>query len=264
MQQTKQKNKKQIFEAYWLGYEASHQNGGEGLDLKEIPDYIDVVKLAFVNLWPHNEVSPCHVFQKNHGWKYIKEGSTFLHKRNKKVMMSIIGTPDPDVKWNKIQNPEAFAFNAKRLVIDDLGLDGIDIDNEDFENPGEAFFKVVAALRQTLPQEALLTYTSYIPDRDLPWLKKYGNFFNWVSLMAYWKPYKEMIELFKQYADVLGNEKVLIGVANQANQGQNTPLEEVKQLASYPDKGGIMQWALSAEDSLKYAEAIHENLNKPL
>src|SRR4051812_7377479 len=117
--------KKQIFEAYWLGYEWSRKDGGAGLDLEEVPPYIDVVKLAFANLWPHNEVSPCYVFQKNHGWQYIKEGAAFLHKRNQKVMMSIIGTPDPEVKWNNIKDPEVFATYTKRLVIDDLGLDGI-------------------------------------------------------------------------------------------------------------------------------------------
>lgn len=258
---------RQTFEAYWLGYVESKISGGTGMDLKDIPSYIDIVKLAFSNLWPHNQVSSCFVRQHKHGWDYIKSGAEFLHLRGQRVMMSIIGTPDPCVSWNSIEDPQAFAFNAKQFIIDDLGLDGIDIDNEGSHTPNESFFNVLQALRDALgpkgQSNALLTCVSYIPGRDLPWLKKYGHLLDHVSLMAYWTPYDQMIALFKQYAAVLGPENVLIGVGNKAaNKGQNTPIEEVAKLAAYLEKGGIMEWALSADDALAYAEAIHQNLPK--
>jgi chitinase len=259
---------RQLFEAYWQGYEKSRISNGSGLDLDEIPAYVNTIKLAFSNLWPHNQVSPCFLMQYKHGWEYIKKGAAFLHQRNQRVLMSIIGTPDPPVGWNTMSNPTEFAYNAKRFVIDDLGLDGIDIDNEEEEDPAEGFFALIKALREALGEKgsakSLLTYVSYKPHRDLPWLKEYGYVFDYVSLMAYWLHYDQMLDLFKQYADVLGADNVLIGVGNKStNPGQETPLEEVKKLAAYPDKGGIMLWTLSAKDAMEYAETIHTYLPVP-
>jgi hypothetical protein len=261
-----------IVEAYWLGYVASQQFGGAGQDLGSIASNtpVNVVNIAFYNLFPANLLSMCFGMSQSHGWGYTQSGIKALQAAGVKVTASLIGTPDPSVGWNDIPDPAQFARNVKALFIDNLGCDGINIDNEGGPNPNSQFMAVVEALRSELGpkggDKALLTYVTYIPSRDLPWLKKVGSAFDWVSTMAYWNNTQGQISLWQQYADVLGPANVLIGVSCCSG-SQSTSIATVQGVAQWETQkgagatGGMMLWNLSGGSSTQtYYEAIRDNL----
>lgn len=244
-----------LVEAYWLGYVASDQGGGPGLDLDQIAAQVplDVVKIAFYNLYPANIVTTCFGMSQDHGWGYTAEGIKSLHAAGIKVQACLIGTPDPVVSWDDIPDVNAFAATVKQLLIDDLGCDGIDLDMDG--GPPNNDFAVVPALRQALgakgSDKSLLTCVLYQPEQDLPWLKNVGANFDWVTTMAYWGDLNAQKQLWEQYAGVVGPQNVVVGVACYANQGQNTQPETVTEIAQWetqqgPGKtGGMMLWNLS-------------------
>ncbi len=259
-----------LVEAYWLGYFPSKQFGGVGLDLADIPAHtpVNVVKLGTYNLFLNNGLTFCFGMSNKHTWEYTRAGIKILQASGIKVLASILGTPDPLVNWN-LSDPKAFAQNAKTLLIDELGCDGIDVDNEDDVAPNDKFPDVVRELRAALgpkgSDKAILTAATYIPSRDLPWLKEVGKEFDWVSTMAYWYDTQGQINLWQQYADVLGPENVVIGVS--LREKQSTSLQTVAQVAQWETKkgagatGGMMLWHLSKGDLTQtYYDAIRKNL----
>jgi chitinase len=261
-----------LVEAYWLGYVQSVQNGGQGMDLADAATQtpVDVVKIAFYNLFPSNGLTVCFGMSENHGWGYTQSAIKTLQAAGIKVMVSLIGTPDPLVQWNEIPDPAAFAANVKSLLIDDLGCDGVDLDNEDDATPDQGFVAVVKALRAALgpkgSDKALLTAPTYLPDRDLPYLRQVGDLYDWVSTMAYWDGPSDQWHLWQQYADVLGPSNVLIGVSCCSGM-QSTSLATVKSVAQTETQrglgktGGMMLWNLSGgKDTTSYYDAIKSNL----
>lgn len=262
-----------VVQAYWLGYVASTSSKppGTALDLSAISANtpVNVVTLAFYNIFPSSMVSICFGMSQGHDWTYTQQGIAALQQAGILVTASIIGTPQPPVSWNDL-DPKAFAQNAKTLLIDTLGCDGIDLDNEDSETPNEVFEQVILELRNALgpkgSPKSLLTLPSYIPGRDLPYLKKVGSALDWVSTMAYWLDASGQESLFKQYANVLGAANVLIGVSCCSG-GQSTSPETVKQVAQWESQqgagntGGMMYWNLSGgADTTTYYDLIRNNL----
>jgi len=136
-------------------------------------------------------------------------------------------------------------------VIDDWGLDGVDLDNEDpSTTPGPDFVAVVKALRQELGATSLLTLPVYMgPSRDA-YLSQVADDISFVSTMAYWNGFDGQVALFGHYAALVGPQKVAIGVADAANPGQNTPFSAVAPLAAWNPtpaaKAGMMLWNLNA------------------
>jgi hypothetical protein len=264
-----------VVEAYWQGYVDSARFGGGGVDLDQVASVmpVDVVKIAFYNLFPANGVTTCFGFGKSHGWGYTAAGIEALHQAGIRVLASLIGTPDPPVGWNDIADPAAFAGNVKALLVDELGCDGIDIDNEDPAAPDDVFMEVVTELRKALGPKgsgkALLTAVTYVPGRDLPWLKAVGGALDWVSTMAYWLDPDGQRSLFQQYAAVLGPANVLVGVGcpGATPPGQETSPQTVAAIAGWESTvgpgaaGGMMLWALSSgAPSLDYYGLIRDNL----
>ena len=257
-----------IIEAYWLGYVETQGFGGKAMDLDQIPIVapVDVVKIAFYNIFPANSISFCFGMQFNHQWAYTQNGIKELQAKGIKVLASLNSTPDPDVGWNDIPDPQVFSNNVKSLIIDGLGFDGIDIDNECPEAPNENFENVITALREILGSDHLLTYVTYIPERDLPWLSKVGSCFDWVSTMAYWLDTQGQIDLFTSYANLLGKDKVLIGIC--CSDECNTNLQTVKEVCQWikdqgpTSVGGIMVWNLSAADNISEYYGIIKNIIK--
>lgn len=262
-----------MVQAYWLGYVPSTQFGGEGLDLAAIATTmpVDVVTIAFYNLFPSNMLTTCFGMSQSHDWVYTQQAVASLQAAGIKVTASIIGTPNPPVGWNDIPDAEEFAGNAKALFVDTLGCDGIDIDNEDDDQPDSSFVDVVRALRNALgpkgSPKSLLSYVTYIPSRDLPWLEQVGGDFDWVSTMAYWLDTQGQVELWDQYAKVLGAENVLVGVSCCSGD-QSTDIDVVGQVAHWEsdqgagNTGGMMLWNASGGDATtSYYSVIKENLS---
>ncbi|MDQ3935641.1 MAG: glycosyl hydrolase family 18 protein [Actinomycetota bacterium] len=252
-----------VVEAYWLGYAQK----GSGLSLDQIPANtpVDVVKIAFYNLYPANSVSVCFGMSQI-SWGDTAAGIQALQAAGTKVMASLIGTPDPPVDWGGISDARAFAANAKALLVDALGCDGIDLDM-DGGPPPTSFQDVVNALRDELGakggEKSLLTAVMYQPDFDLPWLKAVGDQLDWVSTMAYWEDVQGQQALWKQYADVIGGENVLVGVGTGQ---QSTTLATVEGVAKWQaglgagKAGGMMLWNLNTGPYQQYYDAIKQNL----
>ncbi|HEV2890752.1 MAG TPA: glycosyl hydrolase family 18 protein [Frankiaceae bacterium] len=256
-----------MVQAYWLGYVESVDQGGTGIELADVATMpVDVVTIAFYNLFPSNMLTTCFGMSQSHDWQYTQAGVAALHQAGIKVTASIIGTPNPPVGWNDVPDPATFARNAVTLFVDTLGCDGIDIDNEDSDQPGPVFVEVVKELRAALGTSGLLSCVSYVPTRDLPWLEQVGDAFDWVSTMAYWDDYQGQLALWQQYADVLGGAKVLVGVSCCSGD-QSTPIDTVAQVAAWETQqgtgntGGMMLWNASGGTATRtYYDAIRENL----
>ena len=129
---------------------------------------------------------------KAHSEQEIRDGVRTLKARGQKVVMSINGRDDwegHEYGWENL-DPPLFAANVKKIVIDDWGLDGIDLDNEaDYTpeaKPDGNFVQVIQELRKALGPDALITLPVYMgQERDL-----YLNFVmkevTAIYTMAYW------------------------------------------------------------------------------
>jgi hypothetical protein len=256
----------QAFMAYWLGY----QTGGPPPE--DTPKPVGIVALAFAVTTPSpgGDTITLDFLTKRHSAKEIRAGAKALQKRGVKVVMSINGNP----KWpghpGGFSNlkPKEFAANVKAIVVDDWGLDGVDLDNEDpTVTPDQNFVDVIAELRAALGAAALLTLPVYLGTVRDAYLKNAAANISFVSTMAYWNDFKDQVTMFGDYAKLVGLGKVAIGVANAANPGQDTPFAEVPKLAAWDPAGahkaGMMLWNLNAPppaETAKWCKAIASNL----
>lgn len=86
--------------------------------------------------------------------------------------------------------------------------------------------------------------------------------------MAYWLDYDGQIALYEQYASVLGQAKVGIGVSNPGSGDNSTPTGIVAKLAQYVPSGGskygMMFWNLNSPSNLpqaaQWCQLISSNL----
>lgn len=253
-------DKGQTILGYWLGYV------GEGNTLNQIPQSVDIVALAFAVTAPENTITT-DFLTKAHSEKEIRDGAAFLQKRGQKVVMSINGRkdwPGHPGGWGNL-DPKAFADNVKKIVIDDWGLDGIDLDCEAPEytppdKPDGNFVQVIKALRNALgPDKTICLPVFFGTDRDAYLIYvKYD--IDYIFTMAYWNHYDDQISMLTKYQGLVGNEKVGIGVAEAAWLGQNTNFKIVPKLARYKPKAGMMLWTLNSTDAAKWTKAIVDNL----
>jgi len=256
----------QEFLAYWLGYIPGLAT------LEETPPGVTTVALAFAVNAPSagGDTITLDFLEKDHSEAEIRAGAQALQARGVKVLMSINGKPNwagHDGGWGNL-DPQAYAANVKAIVIDDWGLDGVDLDNEDpTYTPDQNFVEVIAALRAQLGPDKLITLPVYLgTDRDA-YLAQAKDDISYVSTMAYWNDFNGQVQMFDDYAALVGPEKVAIGVANAANQGQNTPFPAVAECAAWdPDgasKAGMMLWNLNSpprDETILWCADIAGNL----
>ena len=249
----------ETFLAYWLGYVAG------GNDLEQTPTSVGTVALAFGVTAPGNTITTDFLTSK-HSKSEILEGARFLQGRGQKVVMSISGNPNwPNhpYGWENLA-PETFAQNAKKTIVDEWGLDGIDLDNEAPYSPKPAadgnFVQVIEALRNAFGPDKTISLPVYLGASRDAYLSFVKNEIDYVYTMAYWGDYDSQISLLHEYQGLVGNDKVGIGVAEAANPGQNTPFEIVPKLAQYTPKAGMMLWTLNSTDAAKWCRAIGDNL----
>jgi hypothetical protein len=238
----------QAFLAYWLGYITGD------VTLEQTPDGVGIVALAFAVTGPSasGDSITLDFLEKDHSEAEIRAGAAALQQRGVKVVMSINGNPNwpgHPGGWTNL-DAQQFAANVKAIVVDDWGLDGVDLDNEASEVPDQNFVDVIAALRSALGPEALVTLPVYEGTWRDGYLADAKDNISFVSTMAYWNDFQGQVDLFNQYAGLVGPEKVAIGVANAANPGQNTPWEAVGQCAAWDppgaSKAGMMLWNLNS------------------
>jgi hypothetical protein len=146
----------QAFMGYWLGYVQG------GAPLQATPAPVGIVALAFAvtSPGPDGDTITLDFLTSQHSAEDIRAGVKALQARGVKVVMSINGKPNwigHARGWDNL-DPAAFAANVKAIVVDQWGLDGVDLDNEAGSViPGDNFVQVVKALRHALGPDALLT-----------------------------------------------------------------------------------------------------------
>lgn len=262
----------QIFTAFWLGYARS--GPGAGPPLPAVSSDVDILTLAFSNLFPGN--STCQSFlQKSHSEDEIRAGIAALRVSNPKmkILLSIIGTPVPAVGWNTgITDPAAFGAWCANLA-HDWDLDGFDIDNEDLDTfPGQQFCDTVIGMRGAMPN-AILTLDTYLFYRDKDVIKTLAPYLTSINTMAYFLDYASMTSLVEQYATVIPPNQISIGVKSDkvGPITQGTSVSETAQLSRWsPSAGtkrGVMLWNVSAdimsitgEPDGTWTRTIHENM----
>jgi hypothetical protein len=259
----------QAFMGYWLGYVEG------GAPLQATPASVGIVALAFAvtSPGPDGDTITLDFLTSQHSAEEIRAGVKALQARGVKVVMSINGKPNwagHAGGWDNL-DPTAFAANVKAIVVDQWGLDGVDLDNEAGSVvPGENFVQVVKALRHALGPDALLTLPVFIgPKRDA-YLSQVREEISFVSTMGYWSSFDIQLMRFNKYAALVGPEKVAIGVADAATPaGQNTRFSIVARLAAWnPEnthKAGMMLWnlnppSLEQEATAQWCAAIADNL----
>jgi Glycosyl hydrolases family 18 len=259
----------QAFMGYWLGYVQG------GAPLEATPASVGIVALAFAvtSPGPDGDTISLDFLTSQHPAEEIRAGVKALQARGVKVVMSINGKPNwagHAGGWDNL-DPVAFAANVKAIVVDQWGLDGVDLDNEAASFiPGDNFVQVVKALRHALGPDALLTLPVFIGAKRDAYLSQVRQEISFVSTMGYWSSFDIQLMRFNKYAALVGPEKVAIGVADAATPaGQNTRFSIVARLAAWnPEsthKAGMMLWNLNPplleqEATAQWCAAIADNL----
>lgn len=246
---------------YWLGYE------GRGNKLSEVPANVPVVALAFVLTAPGHTLTT-EFLTKEHSEQEIRDGVKKLKARGQRVVMSINGRddwPGHEFGWLNL-DPQLFAKNVKEIVIDDWGIDGIDLDNEaDYTPEPKAdgnFVQVIQELRKALGPDALITLPVYMGQRRDLYLNFVMNDVSAVYTMAYWNNLKDQKSMLDEYRSLVGKGKAGIGVAMKgaANPNLETDFGIITELAQIPEKAGMMLWHLNSPDAQKWCDAISREL----
>lgn len=256
----------QTFLAYWM---CAVPNG----PLPDAaPSSVDTVALAFaVNAEIHGEDSiRLNYLTQHYPVEAIRASAKALQARGTKVIMSINGG-GPKFQghpggWGNL-DPGQYASNVARIVMEDWGLDGVDLDNEGDYTPDDNFVEVIQALRAAIGPRALLTLPVYLRFRD-GYLAKVADQISYVSTMAYGLDYDGQIGLYRQYAELVGERKVAIGVAyTKPGVPGGTPFAAVPKLAAWDpadaQKAGMMLWTTnsgSPETVKEWCAAIADNL----
>lgn len=250
---------KQMTMGYWLGYIA------DGNKLAEVPANIDVVSLAFA-LTGDNDSLNADFLTSKHAKQDIRDGIQVLQKRGQKVTVSINGDASKrQYGWLGL-DPVEFANHVGQFV-NDWGLDGVDFDNQDRMftpelNANGMFIRLVQETRNRLGAKAIVTAPVYLGQpRDL-YLNFIMNELTCVYTMAYWADVPQQKKLIREYEALVGAGNVGVGVAMKgaANDLQETSFEIVKELASIPNKAGMMLWHLNSRHAQKWCDEIEQNL----
>lgn len=234
---------KQIFTAYWTGYQKSENTPDT------IPDGVDKVIFAFFG--PINNKVETTFITSLYSADKLKAWIKQLKERGIIVMASLLDTPQ--THWNQVDMTK-FIPNLEHFIIE-WGFDGIDIDAESGMPSSvyvENFISLIKGCRSILPPSSPLSYTCYMGaegyDGDI--LRTTIDEIDFVQLMAYGDGYQSMISLFNDYKQVVPQSKLLIGVMPGM-----TALQETVKLTDWnsKEKGGIMLWNI-CRDQPSYSE----------
>ena len=155
----------QAFMAYWLGYVEG------GPTLEETPEQVGIVALAFAVTAPspQGDSITLDFLTSKHSERRCARAQRRCRRAASRCSCRstapIPGRATP-TGWGNLK-PDEFAANVKRIVMDDWGLDGIDLDNEAAGNGGRRLLAVVKALRAALgPDASSRRRCSWGPERD--------------------------------------------------------------------------------------------------
>ena len=240
----------QHFTCYWLGYME-----GNTFSLADIPEYIDTVNLFLINIDQDKVLNYNYITSQGWTWQQIQEGVSTLQSRGQKVLASLMS--EPQFNFNQISNPTDFADKVSEIVFDQWNLDGINIDPEmgGGVTPNKNFIDFVSELRESIGDDNLLTYVSYVYSQDKTMLQTNLDNIDWISLMGYFWSVSSYEQQWNTYKVTVPESQLLIGVKPGM-----TSLIDSKTLAAWQMSqggGGMMEFQINSDDKLEYAEAIH-------
>jgi len=253
--------------AYWQGFTPSGPAPDNAPALRDTPEFVDVLATAFSVVGEDSSILTGFLTKGNTKATILAD-TEFLRGRGQKVITSLNG--NADVPWSTLK-PTLFAKSVKALAAE-WQLDGIDLDYETAGTvPGTAFADVIKALRDTMGEDFIISYPAYLPFRD-QFLSQVVDEVSWVMTMAYWNDYEWAVGLYKEYAEIVGDEKVMIGIKpGRGGHDQSTPITAVPKLAAYEPQGsskaGVMIYSLSIDyeqytdkPRFAWADLVHTNM----
>ncbi len=228
----------ETFVNYWIGQEPTPPSP----TLDQMPPYVDVVPLAFVNIDQSTYELDFNFLCSTHSEAEIKSAIKKVRANGTKVLFSI-----NDERLGTVPDIPAFVAGVVRDVVA-WGVDGIDFDFEPPEVPSATLVPVVKALRpalrEALGREPLLTAPIYSPWLSLPdLLKAFAAQLDFVTTMDY-ADAGTSISLCQKYMNVLkAPEKVAIGMICMSPEQMNS-LEEVTTMAKWEPTSGSKRGAM--------------------
>jgi hypothetical protein len=232
---------------YWCGYRTDPQSDIT-LDMLATKPSVTQVRLAFIGPAKDSSVDISYLCS-IHSADTIKAWVKTLRAVGKEVTISFMDSPT--VSWQNV-DIKKFASSLSQLV-EAWDLTGIDIDGEsDCSDFAQTMIKIAQECRAALPAEKTITYTCYTcSDEDKQILTAIKDICTAVSTMDYFDNFENMTQTANFYADIVGKDKVSIGVKTGV-----TSLSQVAQLGPWVrEQGfrGIMVWSFDC-DSHVYRE----------
>lgn len=272
---------KEIFINYWIGEEPNPPSP----TLDQMPDYVDIVPLAFVGIvmgQDGNFELDFKFLTQHFPAEQIQAWIKTVQSNGTKVLFSILDEKLGTISGDQL---DPFVDNVVRSV-GEWGVDGIDFD---YEPPTESgtLVPLIEALREALPAGSIFTAPVYGPWTRMPtMLKGLAEAVDYVLTMDYtpYPGFDSTIASCSRYADIIGGwSKLVIGMScmGPANGGNFTPLADVSRLSAYEPstggpKGGAMLYTFSYDVKTRTAgngsatgtgypdgtwtETIHSNL----
>jgi chitinase len=235
----------ETFTNYWIGEET--------IPLNQMPAYVDVVPLAFVNLGSNNTMDFTFL-TKNYSASEIQGWIKEVRSNKTKVVFSLGINNVDDL------DPNAFVDNILQNV-KQWGVDGVDFDYEpaDYSQNQSKVIQFVQQLRSALGHKALLTAPIWNPWLSYPdFLKQFAAPLDYLTTMDY-SPYLGFdltISYYNQYAEVIGTadhpryDKVAIGtICMVKDKDIYTPIDDVINICQWESpnkkKQGVMLYTFS-------------------
>ncbi len=268
----------QRISSYWLGYRPADSNGKPTPTLEETPDFVDVVSLSFALVRPGNVIDTSFMCKPPNTGSTIKQGVKSLKQRKKTVLLSVGGWGGNC--WNNVTSEAALARNILQ-VVDEWGLDGVDIDYEGDQplddwmklpscplpaGPGVDLSKLVTELRSRLGSEGILTA---VIASDEHYIQAKIDDLNWVSTMSYGSTwlYDTMAKRYHKDYPATPFVPFVLGVSCS---NPKMELDAVKQSCQTPPPVGplsMMLWDLSedcpgftGDATWTYLNTVNDNL----
>ncbi|KAK6142083.1 hypothetical protein DH2020_012185 [Rehmannia glutinosa] len=187
---------------------------------------------------------------------------------NVKVSMSLAGDTVNGKNYvyfnpTSVNTWVANAIHSITQIVDEYGLDGIDIDYEHFISDPDTFAECIGKLLFYLKQNQIVSFTSIAPYDDdsvkpyyLALWRKYGNLIDYVNFQFYAYPKGTSVSQFLEYFDTQSSNyyggKILVSFGTDGSGGLSPENGFFKACGSLSKEGklhGIFIW--SADDSKK-------------
>ena len=205
-----------IVSVYWEGYPEHHV---EPYVLSNIPLNASYVIIAFaapskINNYTNTSTQLSFgISLISYSYLRLKYDIQLLKNRPypPKILLSLMDTPT--THWNVV-DPYLFSLNLQ-AVLEDLDIDGIDIDSESGMPPNSyvnTFIGLITNLRQVMPDK-IITYTTYGGGpADKAILSAMNSSIDFVQTISYGLELPYMINEYHFYTNLTSPSKVSIGV----------------------------------------------------